>query len=436
MNKKIFFLFMCMSFIFIFQRYTYADTYHYDELNRLITVTFDNGNSINYSYDPCGNILSTKKTVIAQEPKIISLDTGISGSTLNLNVGQYYTLHCTAKFDNGQIQNIDKDISYTSSNKNIISVDNLGNISAISSGSTNLIILYKGFTVTLTINILDPSSENKKQYYENEIIYTVNSCKERTLEYESCDMSSLERISYIKTSETGKRTLALNELIKLEDLISEVSSMEDFEMKNYLIAQRNELATKILSIDKKLYNKELELHLDNENVLLNEYETCDPQTIEEIQQIRDSYEGLRNNTLLELLSIQELITQMTDSLNIEIASHLQEKYDNMNARIIAMDTRLYNKELDILISDADAKLILYENSACSTQEEITYTRDTYEGERSQALYKIIEVTDRITTLKNSLGINVDEKYNEFLSEFNTRIHARDNKLAELENQLY
>lgn len=35
-----------------------ASTYTYDSLNRLTTVTYDNGQKITYSYDSGGNILS------------------------------------------------------------------------------------------------------------------------------------------------------------------------------------------------------------------------------------------------------------------------------------------------------------------------------------------------------------------------------------------
>jgi YD repeat-containing protein len=41
---------------------TYADTYTYDDLNRLTKVVYDNGQQITYTYDAAGNILSQKVT--------------------------------------------------------------------------------------------------------------------------------------------------------------------------------------------------------------------------------------------------------------------------------------------------------------------------------------------------------------------------------------
>ncbi|KRF04508.1 hypothetical protein ASG89_21935 [Paenibacillus sp. Soil766] len=50
---------------FTFNTVTQAATYTYDELNRLISVTYENGATINYTYDPAGNLLSATKSGLA-----------------------------------------------------------------------------------------------------------------------------------------------------------------------------------------------------------------------------------------------------------------------------------------------------------------------------------------------------------------------------------
>jgi len=64
-----------------------AMIYKYDKINRLTDVTYDNGNTIKYEYDPAGNLLSvltTSTTVDTDSDGILdSIDNCISISNAN-----------------------------------------------------------------------------------------------------------------------------------------------------------------------------------------------------------------------------------------------------------------------------------------------------------------------------------------------------------------
>ena len=59
---------MVAVIIFMIAAPVYAETYEYDELNRLKKVNYDNGTVIEYSYDAAGNLL-TSTTIPGSEGK-------------------------------------------------------------------------------------------------------------------------------------------------------------------------------------------------------------------------------------------------------------------------------------------------------------------------------------------------------------------------------
>ena len=54
---KIYVVIAVLKLFLVFVYTAYAATHTYDDLNRLVQVTYTSGQVINYSYDPAGNIL-------------------------------------------------------------------------------------------------------------------------------------------------------------------------------------------------------------------------------------------------------------------------------------------------------------------------------------------------------------------------------------------
>jgi len=58
---------VCLLVVFMLAQCTWAITYEYDDLNRLVQVNYDNGAVITYTYDAAGNITSVSQTPSEKE---------------------------------------------------------------------------------------------------------------------------------------------------------------------------------------------------------------------------------------------------------------------------------------------------------------------------------------------------------------------------------
>lgn len=74
---------ICLLVVVMLAQFAWAITYEYDDLKRLVKVTYDNGAVINYSYDAAGNITGTRHIPAEKTtPATTSISTpGGSGST-------------------------------------------------------------------------------------------------------------------------------------------------------------------------------------------------------------------------------------------------------------------------------------------------------------------------------------------------------------------
>lgn len=82
MKSKIIFKFLAIFVsLYLLNGQVNAQTIEYDNLNRITSVTFENGEKIDYCYDLSGNILSIEKTFIAKKISNIPDDTVLIGGT-------------------------------------------------------------------------------------------------------------------------------------------------------------------------------------------------------------------------------------------------------------------------------------------------------------------------------------------------------------------
>jgi YD repeat-containing protein len=146
--KKIFLKVIC---IFLFCNFflvnVFADTYVYDDLNRLVEVQYNSGQKVVYEYDKGGNIKS-----IIQIPGIVDLKLDSNGYELKVGA-QHNTVVTTVYSDNTE-KSIINGIKFDSENNEIATADKNGIVKGVKEGTVKINVSYGGIAKIINIKVI------------------------------------------------------------------------------------------------------------------------------------------------------------------------------------------------------------------------------------------------------------------------------------------
>lgn len=128
----------------------YAAQYKYDNLNRLIDVTYESGKKIHYTYDASGNMLGMEVTTASQEVKSITADS----TSYTLKVGEANKPVISVLYLDGTTSIINEGLTFSSSDSSVASVDPTGTVKALKAGKTEITAKYKDKTVAIKVEVL------------------------------------------------------------------------------------------------------------------------------------------------------------------------------------------------------------------------------------------------------------------------------------------
>lgn len=139
-RTKIAVLFMVCILLQSFVYAGFAVAYKYDDLGRLIQVTYDDGQIVTYNYDSAGNITEVK--VLKQSNNTMSIY--FKEELTTLEEQQTVKLTPYLKNEKGEEKAITQIGSWSSENQEVASVDAQGNVKAIKEGHTAITFYYDG----------------------------------------------------------------------------------------------------------------------------------------------------------------------------------------------------------------------------------------------------------------------------------------------------
>jgi|LSQX01.2.fsa_nt_gb YD repeat-containing protein len=125
----------------------HATTYKYDDLGRVIEVTYNSGQKVTYTYDAGGNILTVNNVPA-------TVDTlSVIPQSCTLKAGEADTLAVTATFTGNIVKDVTKSAVYTSADPQIATVSPAGVVKGISAGQTTIKVSYGDKAVEVEINV-------------------------------------------------------------------------------------------------------------------------------------------------------------------------------------------------------------------------------------------------------------------------------------------
>lgn len=230
----------------------YADTYEYDELNRLIKVTYDSGEIIQYTYDSGGNIL--KITTNSSEPDKDyyqnQIKTFINDAKQKMDIYEKYPV-----FTIEDIRDV-RDSYEGLRTKAIKEIIKIEEIIAKMESSTDIVIdeKIKEQRSELTIRIINKDTE----LYNKEMELMLRSAAQKTEEYENCKASTIKDIKIAKAYE-GIRSETIREFIKIYNRIDEITNLLYITIDDKYMQILSDLQMRVRTRDEYLNNKEKEL---------------------------------------------------------------------------------------------------------------------------------------------------------------------------------
>lgn len=164
----------------------YASTYKYDNVNRLLSETYDNGDVIQYTYDSSGNLTSTIRVDHETIDKIT-----VVASSQQLYIGQSMQLNVKLVYKNNNTSDITKYAVYQSSDHNILTVSSTGTINAVSSGSGVINVSYGDKIEKVSVSVLNKaSSENSGSNNTSDVKVSSSTSVSSNVSTNSTDASS------------------------------------------------------------------------------------------------------------------------------------------------------------------------------------------------------------------------------------------------------
>lgn len=138
-----------LLFLMSQQHTAFATTYKYDEIGRVIEVSYDNGQVVKYVYDKGGNIEKVESTTTDE----MLTELYFVPTSLLLEEGKVQKLILKGKNAKGVEKIIDKGMNFSVDNPESAEVDESGVLKALKKGNVIVSAVYMGLTANLSLEV-------------------------------------------------------------------------------------------------------------------------------------------------------------------------------------------------------------------------------------------------------------------------------------------
>ncbi|ADL50140.1 fibronectin type III domain-containing protein [Clostridium cellulovorans] len=131
--------------------------YKYDQYGRLSEIRYDDGSRIIYEYDKYGRLIGTR--IIPGHVTLVGIS--VEKQVYDMDINKTTNIKVIGKYSNGSSRDITNYSTFIVANNNIVTIQNVGIITAKAYGETDLKISYLDKTCTVKINVINRGTPRK-----------------------------------------------------------------------------------------------------------------------------------------------------------------------------------------------------------------------------------------------------------------------------------